>query len=1154
MRKKFVFFSFLFMAMFIFGAVQAFAEKEASYDASTMTVAYSDTNMAIRKNGTVYFALYQNNRMISLTTKDVGREDTSVSLSAEVKMTPDSGKVFLFDSELKPMAETVVLKMENGNLVIQDSVTVTKDFEDYNETTGIFEYYADINDTKTSKICVNTENLSVFYNGSLISTNDIIDAFGSLKTLLVERADSITFKEQKNGKFNKVYVTDYAYRQVEGVSLNDLYVKFTIGGFSLNPDDRGDRFFAYNLFDAEGNTISLADVKEGDIFNIAAPMHNGLIGDFDTVPYMDIYVTRETVTGIVDEEIEAGYRYSINGEVYIIDPNANIKVGDEGIFYLTIDKKIYDSDAASILKRNYSFISAYGCETDFGVNKHQLRLFTADGTFLDFTVAATLRVYEGNTYAIYKRSDNGQDAFFAKIASLVEDAATEEEATENLGKRLITYKINSENEITELRFAASGADFSVLSHKSAKYNDDLQIFGSFDLSKNSKLFVAPVTRTNTGLFNVNQDDLRTGSFSSLDANKVGGYKAYLFNFDREDYLGAALVCETVDALVNIPEPEPDPTISKNCSFIANYGSESSFGEIVHQLKLFTESGEFKVYSVAASVRVYNGNSSAIYKRNDKSQNEFFETVADLVADETTFDAAKSKLAQRIITFKTDSSNKITEIRFASEDAIFSVLGNENAKYNEAAQSFGGYDLGQSSKLFVAPVKEVVAGKFNVEGDDLRTGPFTSLDKNKAEGYKAYLFNFDGEIYLGAALVCETVDALADIPGPGPDTEVSKDCSFIEAYGCDTSFGVNIHQLRLFTGDNALEAYAIAPTVKVYEGDTCTSYNRNDKTQDAFFATVADLVADETTLEAAKAKLSRRMITFKVNSVNEITELRFPAADASFSVISNDSAKYDQDLQTFGGYALNDTSRLFVTPVTKFNDACYNVGVENLEIMPFSYLDENAAYSAFLFGNEDDGYLKAALVGEDVERSLKNAHLAIVKSRSTGLDVNGSAVDKYTFIQSGKTVTLAVDYDKANKVERMDTGDVFRYVTNIDGEIIQTDLIYVAKTREFDAGYYTYANYDANDSAIVYGKVTEVRTNKMTIDAEDELTYILNMTPGNTYAMLDEVKLCGSNQFSAVRMLSGTADLRDSYGLSEYYAVAILGETGRFEDVVEILHQ
>ncbi len=128
MRKKFVFFSFLFMAMFIFGAVQAFAEKEASYDASTMTVAYSDTNMAVRKNGTVYFALYQNNRMISLTTKDVGREDTSVSLSAEVKMTPDSGKVFLFDSELKPMAETVVLKMENGNLVIQDSRNSYKRF------------------------------------------------------------------------------------------------------------------------------------------------------------------------------------------------------------------------------------------------------------------------------------------------------------------------------------------------------------------------------------------------------------------------------------------------------------------------------------------------------------------------------------------------------------------------------------------------------------------------------------------------------------------------------------------------------------------------------------------------------------------------------------------------------------------------------------------------------------------------------------------------------------------------------------------------------------------------------------------------------------------------------------------------------------------
>lgn len=615
-----------------------------------------------------------------------------------------------------------------------DSETVSENFEAYDEVDGVFEYYENLSDSRTTKINVNVDDLSVYYNGSYVSESVIEDRFGSLENLLVNEANSITFMGPKNDDYNKIFVTDYTYRQVDTVKADELYVKFTSGGLSLDADERGDDSFIYNLYDADGNTITLADVQEDDIFNIVAPLNSdGEKDDLDNVPYMDIYVTNETVTGAVEEEIESDYRYVVAGQEYIIDRNASIKVGDEGIFYITIDGLIYDSDAASVVSKNYSFISAYGYDTSFGVKTHQLKLFTADNTLETYTVAATVKVYaefDGEYgYKTFRRSDGTQDEYFATIEALVADEDTAEAATAKLGGRIVTYKTNSSNEITELRFASSSAgdDFYVTENGSVKYFDDTQVFGSYDLDSNSKLFVAPVSKIAEGKYNVDEEDLELAAFSSLDEDE--NYEAFLFNFDRDEYLGAALV------------------------------------------------------------------------------------------------------------------------------------------------------------------------------------------------------------------------------------------------------------------------------------------------------------------------------------------------------------------------------------------------------------------------------------GVEIDGSLKKSHLAVVQTKSTGLDADGSDVTKYTFIQSGETITMAVDYDKSSEVEPMDTGDVFRYSANADGEISKTAFIYDASERDFDAGEYAYENYNDNDIAVVFGKVTEIKSNKMTL--EDGLKLTLNETEGNTYAFVDESRLTSTNKSAAVKALSGSANIKESYGSYEYYVVALVGETQRFEDCVQI---
>ena len=84
----------------------------------------------------------------------------------------------------------------------------------------------------------------------------------------------------------------------------------------------------------------------------------------------------------------------------------------------------------------------------------------------------------------------------------------------------------------------------------AKYHNDTEVFANWDLDNSSILFVAPVTKIAEDAWNVDEDDLEIAAFDSFDGDKVGGYDAYIFYFDRDDYLGAALVGDKISNNLN----------------------------------------------------------------------------------------------------------------------------------------------------------------------------------------------------------------------------------------------------------------------------------------------------------------------------------------------------------------------------------------------------------------------------------------------------------------------------------------------------------------------------------------------------------------------------------------------------------------------------
>lgn len=428
--------------------------------------------------------------------------------------------------------------------------------------------YIDANN-KDQEIAVDA-SYKLYYNGREIVAGDKADAYTTLTTLsgetvasdadiLVKVADSITLMGPRNADYNKIFVTDYAYLKATDVMADELFVKVeTSAGattaLDLDKESRGDDTFEYKVFDAEGAAITLADVAEDDILNIVAPLKADESYDLDTIDYMDIYVSNDVVTGAVNE-VDAP-DYYIGGVAYNALSGVSISNGDEGVFYLTVDGKIFSCEADSTISKNLAFIVGGETKASFGVPTTTLQIFTAEGKLETLTVAATVRVanFNGASETAYKRTTTTgeplQTTFFVNEAGnagtmfdLWKPQATSGAAQATLEDRVVSYKLNSNGEINAMTFAHTSGDI-VVTNGTEKYHDDINAFGSNELDDKSFIFVAPILGTAT--YAVDKEKLAIDSFTSMDPDNAG-YFAYNFTFDNEDYLAASIVPSAISS-------------------------------------------------------------------------------------------------------------------------------------------------------------------------------------------------------------------------------------------------------------------------------------------------------------------------------------------------------------------------------------------------------------------------------------------------------------------------------------------------------------------------------------------------------------------------------------------------------------------------------
>lgn len=575
----------------------------------------------------------------------------------------------------------------------------------------------------------------------------------------------------------------------------------------------------------------------------------------------------------------------------------------------------------------------------------------------------------------------------------------------------------------------------------------------------------------------------------------------------------------------------DDTLSEMfADFLVNVADEITFmgPKNGDYNKIFvTDYKYFQVLEVMADekfVKVYNG-------------------ISDVAIDLDAESRGKDTFAYNLY----DAEGKAIDLEDIAEDDILNVIVPlTGSAYDESATALEYMDIYVTDAKAEGRVDASLGnGEYTVNGE-----AYVFMDTPELGDEGVFFLTIDGKVFAFDA-----------------DSTISKNYGFIVAHHAEADFNVNTHYLKVFKADGTFENFVVAPTANVYVAFSGNSNTygkfvakRSDGTQDSVAGYLNTFLAPQTALDDAKAYVQARVMTYSLNSEGEIKEMRFIGpAGSRFDATYVDGGKYYGDVDVFAGYDLNDDSVLFVAPFTTDNDGKYIVDQDKLKISSFNLMDEDKAggYDAYVFGYDDDDFLGAAVVTEEITSSMKYAHLAVVQSSSTGLNAEGDPVVKYTFVQAGETTTLAVDADAS--VADMTAGDVFRYTVDVDGEIDAVELVYDFSGSTFDDQGYTYATLDDNDIAIVYGEISEIKSGKMTLadvdgkPAAPDTKLTLNASEANTYASIDEARVAGGvNVASGIKALSGAGNLKASYGSNHFHVIAIVGENNRFEDCVMII--
>lgn len=450
---------------------------------------------------------------------------------------------------LAAVPSTSVVEKEIANVIGAELAKDSKSFE--------IKYKENITDSAKKAKAVDIKADAVIYvngdktgNGTIKGIYDAAElaSVGSGAKAVVDYlndASAIVLSKDKSAvAYESIFAVKYQYAVVKEVNVAKNRVSFRKGtSLKLDTEDRNDDKFFYGIYDAEGNEISLEDIKADDVLNIVTPND----AKYDVAGSMVIYVTSNVVEGSVDEQTDLGY--IIAGDEYAINKGVTgIAVGKAGKFFVSIDGKVVYADATAEINSNFAVVSYAEKETKMGKATFDIDLLTKDGALESYTLASKVKFFDDtDKEGKYYSADTTVtlETKFAAVSALL----TKKTAAE----RLITFKVNADGEVSEIRLPGTyNYGFYAAPAVSGKWDADFSSIGSFDAADAALLIVKDYEKTEApGSFlevkkdgsvvgySINEEEITVASFADLANGEdytakawqtEDEYKAYTFSF------------------------------------------------------------------------------------------------------------------------------------------------------------------------------------------------------------------------------------------------------------------------------------------------------------------------------------------------------------------------------------------------------------------------------------------------------------------------------------------------------------------------------------------------------------------------------------------------------------------------------------------------
>ena len=350
-----------------------------------------------------------------------------------------------------------------------------------------FEYYETATSTKTTKAYAKAADLDVYVNG--VEKTSLDAALG----LCADQDAVVKLIENNNDKYYDVAeITLFEHYIVTEVDTAKEKITFEGAAGQVNvsfADLLDDETMTIAFADADGNEITVADFKEGDVVAVVSKTLGKVKPSATNNNVMYFNLGESSVVGAVTSLNASDKVIYIDGTSYDVVDVANLddgfKLGAEGAYYLTMTGKVFKFDGTVSANYKVAYVLT-AAETEGGVDAGtvQFKLLTADQGIV---------VVDANSTFKYVKADgtSAEDKVTTLAAALeafysAPDGTAADASRATAADRIVKYKLNSSNKLRSVT-AFETADTQLLSD-GAKYYADLGTVGNHELADGAVLF------------------------------------------------------------------------------------------------------------------------------------------------------------------------------------------------------------------------------------------------------------------------------------------------------------------------------------------------------------------------------------------------------------------------------------------------------------------------------------------------------------------------------------------------------------------------------------------------------------------------------------------------------------------------------------------